>query len=161
MRKFWLLLLLHTMALWAQKPKIMVWMSTKCPICQKSTIELAQVYESTKNQFDWQLVFPTDAKASVKRFKRKYKLNIPHKLDSDLSLAQRFKITTTPEVLILDSTGHAVYQGAIDDSSPSLAVHRQASVHYLSNACALLLDQKPPQPSYVKPIGCIIHSPYE
>jgi hypothetical protein len=161
MCKLLLLLLLQTFAICAQKPKIMVWLSTTCPICQKSTLELSKVYEYTQSQFDWQFVFPIDTKASVKKFKRKYKLNIPHILDTNFELTKKYKITITPEVLILDSVGYKVYQGAIDDSSPSLGIHRPASAHYLFDACSLLLNQKTPQPSYVKPIGCIIHPSYE
>ena len=75
-------------------------------------------------------------------------------LDPD-GLYNRFGVTKTPEVVLLDREQKVRYRGAIDDSAVGST---NVSEKYLENAIRALEQNQPPSPSETRVMGCVIKS---
>jgi peroxiredoxin len=88
------------------------------------------------------------AKAIVKRSVR-----FPVFRDADSSIADRFGALTTPHVYIVDVAGRLAYEGAVDDRTFR---QPEATVNYVDQALAALLDGATPSVTQTQPYGCTI-----
>lgn len=140
-------------------PHVFIFYSIECPLSQKYTLTLNNLSEKYADKIKFVGVLPgiEGEPSGYNQFRDKYR--IPYDLIKD----ERFALTTalgasiTPEVFLVDQTGKTVYHGAIDDWVIKLGkTKQQATVHYLENAIAGLLNHTIIQPSYVKPFGCYI-----
>lgn len=142
------------------KVQVTVFLSTECPVSQQYVPRLRELYQefSGKN-ISFTAFFPlsTDDYKAIGRFRRDYSLPFPTKPDPSQQTARRFRASITPEVVVQDSNGSVVYQGAIDDWFVSLGKHRpEPSQHYLRNALLALLNNQPILPARTEAVGCYI-----
>ncbi|WP_162387941.1 redoxin domain-containing protein [Spirosoma endbachense] len=162
-----LLLLLVLLASW-QKPNhssssgitVYAFLNTECPISQQYVRRLADLHqEFGKSGVRFIALFPlrTDSPVVIERFRTEYKLPFAGLPDKKARLARQFRARVTPEVVVMQSDGRVVYQGAIDDWYVDLGKHRPQAAHaYLHNALDALLNGRPVTEAHTEAVGCLI-----
>ncbi|WP_420152359.1 thioredoxin-like domain-containing protein [Siphonobacter sp.] len=160
---------LHFFLLWlgpsnAQPPagklRVLLFTDTECPICQKITPRVQKLADEYQGSVSFELIYPTAQlkESEVKAFQHEYKLSLPHRLDPKHQFVRRYKVTTTPEVVLLSATNQVLYQGSIDDQFYQLGSYRIAPQrHYLKEALEYSLQGKPVPLAYTKAVGCLIN----
>jgi len=139
--------------------KVYIFYAPECPLSQKYTLTIANLYHKYGSKIEFIGVFPgaEESAGQYENFKTKYKIKYPLLKDPKLTLVKALKATVTPEAFLLDPSGKIIYHGAIDDWAIKLGkTKQQATVNYLENAIEGLLNHTSVEPHYVKPIGCYI-----
>ncbi|QQT28174.1 redoxin domain-containing protein [Sphingobacterium spiritivorum] len=143
----------------SDKPHVFIFYSTDCPLSQKYTLTISNIYNKYTDKINFVGVFPGREQhvEEYKNFKKKYNINYMLIKDEKFSLTSHLKATVTPEVFLLDKSGKIMYHGAIDDWAVKLGkTKQQPTINYLENAIESLLNNKNIQSDYIKPIGCYI-----
>ena len=148
-----------------QRLYVYIALSETCPICKSITSELRsldKLYDDKDVSFIG--IFPNSASSNAQTrsaFGKKYKIDFPLLSDSSYRFAQRFKIHTLPEVIVLDSTlSKIIYRGLIDDSFAAVGKRRSSvSKRYLREALEAYLTDNSYIAPYTKPVGCILTYP--
>ena len=145
---------------WGQKkPTVNVFFLEDCVICQSLSPELNRLYQKYHGQFDFVLFFPNHRSKdkTIMAFKNKYKIDIPYKTDHYKKVSSGMGVNVTPEVVLMDTMGQIIYQGAIDDSFVSPGKKRKAKNNYLQLAIEACIANKRPEISKTQAIGCFIN----
>ena len=97
--------------------RLLIFYDTECPICQKSSKRLQEMYEKYGQNVAFKAVFSTKAlkKSDVKEFNKEYHFTLPYVIDRKHRLVEQYDAKTTPEVVLLNKNGEEVYRGAIDN----------------------------------------------
>lgn len=161
-----LLLLGWAGGLLAAKPalgqgRVLVFLDTECPICQKTAPRLADLQRTYGQRVGFVAVYPTRSTtdADVAAFQREYGLSaLPGRRDARHRLVDRFRVTTTPEVVFYDEkTGRVHYQGRLDNQFVALGKYRPVVTEfYLRDAIEAVLAGRPVAVAGVKPVGCLV-----
>ncbi|EEI91466.1 antioxidant, AhpC/TSA family [Sphingobacterium spiritivorum ATCC 33300] len=141
------------------KPHVFIFYSSDCPLSQKYTLTISNLYNKYTDKINFVGVFPgkEHGPEEYKNFKDKYNINYMLIKDEKFNLTSHLKATVTPEVFLLDKSGKIMYHGAIDDWAVKLGkTKQQPTINYLENAIESLLNNKNIQSDYIKPIGCYI-----
>ncbi|TAE40700.1 MAG: hypothetical protein EAZ70_03600 [Runella slithyformis] len=160
-RMLWMVFL---MLLWGSfrsfgQKQVLVFFDVECPICQKSSKRVQEMYEQYSQEVDFKLIFPVKSvkKSDIRKFKREYLLTIPTVRDRNHTLVEQYDAKVTPEVIVLDNNGSEYYRGAIDNQFFELGKNRpKMTEFYLKDALDGLLNNQPKPQSY-KAVGCIIN----
>jgi peroxiredoxin len=132
--------------------QVLVFFDVECPICQKSSKRVQEMYERYRKEVDFKLIFPVKSvkKSDIRKFKREYLLTIPTIIDKKHALVERYDAKVTPEVIGLDNNGHVFYRFELGKNRPKM------TEFYLEKALAALQNHQnaPPQ---TEPIGCLIN----
>ncbi len=135
-------------------------LSPECPLCQKYTQTITQLRQQYKQQIDFIGVFPGRAYSleDIKQFATKYKVDMALYQDPDFQFTRALEATVTPSVALYDTAG-LQYFGAIDNALQELGKKRVAvTKHYLQDAIASLLANKPIQVKNTVAKGCFINT---
>jgi thiol-disulfide isomerase/thioredoxin len=145
---------------WAQvRPTLSIFYLEDCIICQSFTPELNKLYKKFHERVDFVLIFPNHRSKdkTIKEFINKYKIDIPYKTDHYKKVSSLMGVSVTPEVVLTDSLGQIIYQGAIDDSFISPGKKRKAKNHYLQLALEASIANKRPEIAKTQAVGCFIN----
>ncbi len=93
-----------------------------------------------------------ESAAETLRYANDVKFSVPFFKDWRNTVADRFGVTLTPEVVILDSNGASRYHGAIDDARNPARVKIEA----VKLAVADLLANRPVSVKPIRAFGCAI-----
>jgi thioredoxin-related protein len=141
-----------------EKLRLIVFLSEECPISQYYTKELNSIAFDYNAYLNTIVYFPmlSSTQEKMKVFKESYKLNIPCRLDEKQSLAIKYNVTTTPEVILLIGDS-ILYQGRIDDAFLTVGSRRKVvKERNLREAIDSYKEKLPQKVKYVKPVGCLI-----
>ncbi|AXE18629.1 hypothetical protein DR864_13120 [Runella rosea] len=139
---------------------LFIFYDTECPICQKSSKRLQEMYVKFGQNVAFKAVFPTKSikKSAIRQFKKEYSFTIPYIIDKNHTLVERYDAKTTPEVVLLDKNGVEVYRGAIDNQFFGLGKYRPKTTEfYLQDALEALAANKPVSPNRTEAVGCLIN----
>lgn len=140
--------------------RVLIFLETECPICQKTTKRVQLLADAYADRVAFEAVYPTETvtKQAVFAFERAYAFRLPHRLDPRHRLVNRYRATTTPEVLLLVGGDRILYRGSVDNQFYKLGRYRQAPTEfYLREAIEAALHGRPVSTSYVVPVGCLIN----
>ncbi len=133
--------------------KVLIFLNTECPICQKYQGSLQQY-----NQDSVFLVFPGASDINAVRSFAAYD-SIPLGrviIDTDFRLTNILGAKTTPQAIITYD-GRVKYKGLIDDRFMALGSSRQfAHVNYIRNALISLQQNHADSIAHTEPVGCLI-----
>lgn len=141
---------------------VYVFLSETCPICQTSTIDLNQLYNTYKTKgIKFVGVFPNtgmSTESSINKFARKYHLDFEMQLDAGHRLVNQLNATATPQVFVVRNADNSIlYQGKIDNHFEALGKRREVVTEkYLNSSLENILNHKPIAPAETKPVGCFI-----
>lgn len=142
------------------KPVAVFFLSPECPLCQKYTQTISQLNKQYNQQIDFIGVFPGRAYSpeEIKQFAAKYKVGMALYQDPDFHFTRALEATVTPSVALYDKAG-VQYFGAIDNALQELGKKRVVvTEHYLQDAIASLLQNKPIQVKKTVAKGCFINT---
>lgn len=139
-------------------PVVLVFLDHECPISQRYTPKLNDLYAfAKKNQIQLYGIM-SDRVISwqeAQEFSREYELKFPLLFDSEGNLAHLLKPTTVPEAYLITPDNQIIYRGRIDDEFFAVGKRKPVESQDLKNAIQNLIDDKLPINQYEKPIGCI------
>jgi len=137
------------------EPRVLLFISTDCPIAAGYTPRINALYEKYAAQgVIFEAVYPNDleTRPAIAEYMSERSYKFPYEVDLGAQKAKRLGVTTTPTAVILDAQGHEVYRGAIDDNGdPTLA-----RKHYVDDALAAVLDGRQPAIGKTAAFGCVI-----
>ncbi len=143
------------------KLTVFIFLGHECPICQKYGHKLRTLHKEFQQQ-NIQLygIVPlrdVDLK-TIEDYASLYDFEFPVLHDKQRILTDLFQATVTPHVFVVDSEGNQVYEGMIDNWFYALGKYRKViTQHYLDDAIAAYLDNKPIPVQKTDPIGCFIN----
>jgi hypothetical protein len=137
---------------------VLIFYSQDCPISNGYAPEINRLCTSNSNfAFYIVQVDPGLALEAARKHAREYGLSPPVLLDPKHLLVNLAKATVTPEAVVMDKNGKALYRGRIDDFYAALGKKRAtATQHDLQDALTAIAAGKPVKPKETKPIGCLI-----
>jgi len=141
--------------------RVIVFADTECPVTQSYMPELkkmAEAYGSKNVRFE--CIFPvyTVTDQEIKSFLKKYSVSFPGHTDKDHKIVTRYHAKVMPEVVLLDTNGQIVYQGAIDNWYAGLGKNRpKPTEFYLRNAIEATLNGNPLMVRRTEAVGCLIN----
>jgi hypothetical protein len=140
--------------------RLYVFYDTECPICQKTSKRLQEMYDKYGQNVAFKAVFSTKSlkKSKVKAFASEYQFTLPYVIDRKHKLVERCDAHTTPEVVLLNAQGQEVYRGAVDNQFFGLGKYRPKTTEfYLQNALEALMSGNPITPARTEAVGCLIN----
>ncbi|MFT5286713.1 MAG: hypothetical protein ACI8TQ_002884 [Planctomycetota bacterium] len=144
------------------KPVVLIFIDTDCPIANSYVPEINRIYNEYSAR-DVKLtlvhVYPHLTPEDEAKHALEYSLAPPRVIDRQHKLIRLAEATTTPEVVVFDSTGSVAYRGRIDNQYSDYGDRRQTvSEHYLRDALDSILAGTPVAIEQTAPLGCIIET---
>ncbi|MDF7820771.1 redoxin domain-containing protein [Runella sp. MFBS21] len=140
--------------------QVFIFFDTECPICQKSSQRLQELYEKYHTNVAFKVVFSTKTlkKSAVKQFNKEYNFSVPYVIDKKHKLVEQYDAKTTPEVVLFNAQNQEVYRGAIDNQFFGLGKYRPKTTEfYLKTALEALLKGETITPNKTETVGCLIN----
>ena len=143
-------------ALQNKQAAVFVFLAPDCPLSQSYAATLNDLrMQYARNGIEFYGVF--EEAAVVQDFTANYKIEFPVLIDHDFRLADFFSATKTPEAFVVDSSGHTVYKGAIDNRAPELGQQRAViTEHYVRDALGSVLLHQEIRVKQSNAVGCFI-----
>lgn len=140
--------------------KVYVFLGETCPVSRHYTLTLRTLHAKyAAEDLAFIGVFPNALSTSttIAAFKEKYLLPFPCLRDSAHTWVKRFGITVMPEVVVVDSSNTAIYQGRIDNTFARVGKRRRVVTERdLADVLNALRNKKPPAFRKTQAIGCFI-----
>jgi hypothetical protein len=140
----------------AEVPATMIaFISAVCPISNEYNARYRALYERfhpSGVRFLFVYSNRNESDASVARHAARSRFPFPVYRDLANRLADALDAQVTPTTYVLDSAGRIVYSGAIDDAVTPARVRN----HYIADALAAALANRPPSPVLTATDGCTI-----
>ncbi len=139
---------------------VMVFFGLDCPISQKYVPRLNELV-STYADFTWEFLVPVEPKKKELRgFEKEYQTKFSLIPDPGMERTMKYKVTVTPEIVVVKGANRVLYQGGIDNWFYELGKYRQfITEHYLSNALNAITKGETIVVPHTEAIGCIIQMP--
>jgi thiol-disulfide isomerase/thioredoxin/mono/diheme cytochrome c family protein len=142
-----------------RKIVVLAFLGTECPLAKHygpRLAELASKYVSKQVAFVAIDSNSQDSLAEMGAYARTSGIDFPFLKDLKNAVADRLRVTRTPEVLVLDKDRVVRYRGRIDDRCGVGYVRNKIEHDYLSTALDEILAGKPVQTTQVAAVGCLI-----
>lgn len=139
---------------------VLLFLAPECPLCQNYAPALPAIVDTLAG-----LDLPVTAVVSGTYYTRNeseaflndHNLDMALICDTAFVLARRYGASVTPEVVLRDSTGAAVYRGAIDNWAVSLGRKRpRPTAFYLTDAARNYRAGREIDPKTTDAVGCFI-----
>lgn len=145
--------------------RVIVFLSTDCPISNGSIPTLARLAEAEGGQgveFFGAVSDPTVTRRAAAKHFAEYEVPFPVLFDASGLIVDSLAPTHVPEAFVLDASGSVAYRGAIDDAWIELGRRRPAVTRsYLRDAIRAVRSGQPAAPARTAPVGCLIEDPPE
>ncbi|MCA9053597.1 MAG: redoxin domain-containing protein [Planctomycetaceae bacterium] len=138
---------------------VLCFLGTECPLARlygPRLEQLSQQYHQAGVRFVGVNSNRQDSLDEVRQYAQDYALTFPLAKDYDQQAANRFEITRTPEVCVVDAEGRIRYRGRIDDQYLPGLSRPAPTRNDLSAAIEELLAGKAVSVSETPPVGCLI-----
>lgn len=138
---------------------VLCFLGTECPLARlygPRLARLSQHYQSHEVRFLGVNSNCQDSLDEVRRYVKDYGIPFPIAKDYDHQLADRFAVTRTPEVIVVDAAGQIRYRGRIDDQYRPGQSRPEATHHALQAALDELLAGRAVSVPETEPVGCLL-----
>lgn len=139
---------------------VFVFLSPECPLCKNYSVVLNTLADQYKGPVRFVGIVPGKAysRKEIRKFRQAYHISFAIYPDRDKAVSNYLAATVTPEVLLLNEQGAALYRGSIDNWVVNLGKKRPAATaHYLSDAIEQGIQQRPIGLTYTPSVGCYIN----
>tara|TARA_B100001287_G_C22649044_1_gene514246 strand:+ start:185 stop:823 length:639 start_codon:yes stop_codon:yes gene_type:complete len=145
-----------------KKFKTIFFLDPECPMCISYSIYINDIYEKFKNNIDFIIIYPSklNSMEKIKNFEKKYKLNIPSIVDSNLIITNYLDARITPECFLVDTSFKILYSGLINDWAKDLGKTGPITNKYLEKSIENILSSKKIDIKKTNAIGCIIQKDF-
>lgn len=143
-----------------KKGAVLLFTAPECPLCQNYAPAMAELAERMKKA-DIAVISVVSGTYYSRReseiFLTEHGIEMDLLMDTAHVLSKKYGTTITPEAVLIDSLGNAMYRGAIDNWAISLGRKRlKPTEHYLSDAVADYLAGREIDPKTTDAVGCFI-----
>lgn len=149
------LLLLASCASAANRPEVLFFITTDCPIANSFAPEIKRIvaeYEARGVAFS--LVYTDGTADAVRKHAAEYGYESAVRVDAGRVLSRKHGVTVTPEAVVL-AEGARVYRGRIDDRYLAPGKYRlNPTTHELRDALEAVLAGRPVAVAETKAAGC-------
>lgn len=137
-----------------------IFVAEECPVCNYLGKTFKRLSTQYSEDVKFVAVFP-QRMSNIKTaslFKKKYDLPLfKVEIDHDRLITDRYKVTVTPEVVLVDKEGTLLYQGRVNNSYAAPGRMRHGKVKEdLEIAIQSVISNKAVPKPWPKPIGCYI-----
>ncbi len=94
-----------------QKPTLLLFWASWCQSCHYEIAELLKLYEQLHTKVDIVGISVDIKVAKAQAFINKTSLPYPNLIDSNIELAELFKVNATPTIILVDQHGRIQYRG--------------------------------------------------
>ncbi len=145
------------------KTVVLEWFSYACPFCvhhykdESTMVDLANKYKDKNVEF--LAINSTSWQVTQKNEEFAKKFNVPYPILDDRpgTVGRAYGATNTPQMIIINTKGQIVYNGAIDNAPfGKLPAGQSEIVNYVDNALAELTAGKAVTLAETKPYGCTV-----
>lgn len=144
---------------WPSAPTVVCSLGTECPLARLYGPRLQVLhdqYSSRGVQFVGLYSNQQDSSDEIRCSAQELQLTFPLCKDHDQTAADRFGLTRTPEVCLLDANGQVVYRGRVDDQHHPGVTKPSPTRHDLQAALDELLAGQPVSVPSTTAVGCRI-----
>ncbi|MEM9479985.1 MAG: redoxin domain-containing protein [Verrucomicrobiota bacterium] len=145
----------------AAKVTVLIFTATDCPVANYFQPTIRRLHEAfaEKGVVFFQVYPDRDTdQESAKDHAKDYEITTTQVLDPSQSLAKRAGATKTPEAVVFNADGKAVYRGRIDDTYADLGKKRpKPKSHDLNDAIKVALSGKSSELVETEAVGCFIY----
>ena len=141
------------------KWKVVCFLGAECPLARLYGPRLRQFAEEFSAAGVQVLGInsnPQDSPADIKRYIREHNIPFPIVKDQQQVLARQFGVTRTPEVYVLDASGHVRYRGRIDNQYEPGTARPKPTRHELRDALEALIAGREVSKARTTAVGCLI-----
>jgi hypothetical protein len=138
---------------------VFCFLGCECPVARLYAgrlQEMARRYDERGVRFVGVMSNLHDSIGDIRAFSKQMGMPFPLIKDTVQSLAKHCRVTRTPEVVVLDSSGNVVYRGRIDDQYAPGAKRSSPTTRELADALESHLAGKSIAVSATEPVGCLI-----
>ncbi|WPP49269.1 redoxin family protein [Catalinimonas niigatensis] len=143
-----------------ERGALLLFLDPDCPVSQKYGATIRKISNQLKERgIETIAIYPVVNMdiTNLKSFIKEYRYDFIHLQDPQLKLTRSIGASVTPEAYLLSDSGEIMYHGAIDNWFYELGRYRRVVTrHYLQDAAAAYLKQKPVLQAKTKAIGCMI-----
>jgi protein-disulfide isomerase len=140
-----------------KKNAVVIFFSLECPICEKYTQTLNKIDSLTEIPIYMVLLDRSQSIEDIKTYKKTYFSQQTFLIDKHKKLLKKLEATVTPEAFVLDTHGHIIYKGAIDNWFVDLGKSMtKPTENYLIDAIKALKNNQALKLKATKAIGCDI-----
>jgi thiol-disulfide isomerase/thioredoxin len=143
----------------SDKPMVLLFVRTDCPISNRYAPELERLYEKySAESFEFRAVYPEPGLSveGMDRHQAEYGLKIPASLDADRHYVNLAKATVTPEAAVFVA-GKLVYRGRIDNWYIDIGKSQaKPTEHSLEDVLHLVSEGKAVAFRETPAVGCVI-----
>jgi peroxiredoxin/mono/diheme cytochrome c family protein len=139
-------------------PVALVFSGTACPVAQRYTVRLNELYQTFSAKGVSLFVVHSnydEGKEEVAEHAKEMGYKMPVVKDEDGSLARMLGATMTPQAFVIDSKGVLRYRGALDDNRYENRVKKP----YLRDTLNALLNKKAVPVANTEAFGCTLRLP--
>lgn len=141
-------------------PSVVIFTCNTCPYAkafEARIIELGREYQARGVSFyllnpNDDVKYPAESAVEMKKRADARDYPFPYLKDGDSSVARKYGATVTPHVFVVDSNGHVVYRGYVDDTAKPAERQDEA----LERALDSVLQNQPVATDSTKAFGCTI-----
>lgn len=142
------------------KGAVLLFTAPECPLCLNYAPALADFADSIKTTGVKAVSVVSGTYYSHREsqeFLTTHNIDMPLLMDTSYVLSRHYGAGITPEAVLIDSLGEAVYRGAIDNWAISLGRKRlMPTEHYLRDAVSNYLAGREIDPKTTDAVGCFI-----
>ncbi len=156
-----LLVLLAQDLLSGDRPVVLLFTRTDCPISNRYAPEVNRLHQQYRGRVDFYLVYPQQALGAEQRDQHRAQFGYAMDVAADPNglLVDRAGATVTPEAAVFWE-GRLVYRGRIDDRYVSFGrVRQKADQRDLDEVLQLITAGKDPGQRRTHAVGCTIERP--
>jgi mono/diheme cytochrome c family protein len=137
---------------------VVAFLGTECPLAKLYGPRLQRLADQFQDAVTVVGVVSNhqDSIEEIEQYAARHMMRIPMAKDRGQEIADRFRATRTPEVVVIDSVGTIRYRGRIDDQYQPGVARNEPNQHDLRDALAALVAGKTPPVTETEPVGCII-----
>ena len=139
---------------------VFLFTTTDCPIANRYAPEIRRLFESFSPRgvaFWLVYVNPSEPPATIREHAKRFGYPMPPVRDPDHALVRQLGATVTPESVVVDRKGRALYRGRIDDRYVDFGVERPTpTAHDLEDALEARVSNRPVPTRETRAVGCII-----
>ena len=142
-----------------QKARVLVFLRTDCPICNRYAPEIQRIAREYRDQAGFGLVFAdkSESERAIRGYVKTFGYSLPVLRDPQRRLVSLAHARVTPEVAVFDAGGALAYHGRIDNLFVSFGKARSAATtHDLQDALHAVTNHERVAVAETQAVGCYL-----
>lgn len=138
---------------------VVIFFAPECPICKSNTKAISELKTKYQGKANFYLIYPGTYYSTgfIRKFQKKYQLEIASYKDPEKSLARALDAGITPQAFVINAQGNVLYTGKINNQYDDIGKRRAVVTEfYVQDALDSVLKGEEPAIRFTEAVGCII-----